>query len=330
MPPKWRGYGNERRACEAAVAAHRAEVERVSREAEWLRHAVDELTRLAPQAGEETSLAERRCRHDAGGKSRRRFANHARSRQRPAIPGAAARDGAAAPRAPRRASAGADRAGGEGDRCRAHGFGRGARASRSARCASAEYDPKELERIEERLFALRAAARKYNVPVDELNALARRYAGDLALIDAGAERLAALENEAQAAARAIARPRRSSRRSAASAALALDKAVNAELKPLKLDRARFSTEIAATDEGAGRHRPRRILGAHQSRHAAGTADEDRLRRRTRALPARAQGGAGRPRLGADADLRRDRYRRRRRCRRRDRRAAGAACLAACR
>src|SRR5580704_14716518 len=49
-----------RRAAEAAVTEHRAEVERISREAEWLRHAVDELTRLAPQAGEETSLAERR------------------------------------------------------------------------------------------------------------------------------------------------------------------------------------------------------------------------------------------------------------------------------
>ena len=64
----------------------------------------------------------------------------------------------------------------------------------------AEYDPDELERIEERLFALRAAGRKYNVPVDELAALARRYDGDLALIDAGAERLAALEREAKEAA----------------------------------------------------------------------------------------------------------------------------------
>ena len=63
----------------------------------------------------------------------------------------------------------------------------------------ADFDPGELERIEERLFALRAAGRKYNVPVDELAALARRYEGDLALIDAGAERLAALEAEAQAA-----------------------------------------------------------------------------------------------------------------------------------
>ena len=44
---------------------------------------------------------------------------------------------------------------------------------------AADHDPRELERIEERLFALRAAARKYNVPVDGLNALAARYAADL-------------------------------------------------------------------------------------------------------------------------------------------------------
>ena len=42
-------------------SAHRADVERASREAEWLRHAVDELRRLEPQQGEETALAERRA-----------------------------------------------------------------------------------------------------------------------------------------------------------------------------------------------------------------------------------------------------------------------------
>src|SRR6202050_271775 len=51
---------DERRAREAAVETHRAEVERARREAECLRHAVDELVRLSPQPGEETSLADRR------------------------------------------------------------------------------------------------------------------------------------------------------------------------------------------------------------------------------------------------------------------------------
>src|SRR3954468_24049365 len=51
---------SELRAAEEAVVTHRAEVERAQREAEWLRHAVEELTRLAPQDGEETALAARR------------------------------------------------------------------------------------------------------------------------------------------------------------------------------------------------------------------------------------------------------------------------------
>src|SRR5262249_40365778 len=112
---------------------------------------------------------------------------------------------------------------------------------------------RELERIEERLFALRAAGRKYNVPVDGLSALAARYAADLGLIDAGAERLAVLEvaaREAEGRYRAAATPLSDRRRQAGDK---LDKAVNAELKPLKLERARFSTEIATDPTAAGPH-----------------------------------------------------------------------------
>src|SRR5262249_25305673 len=116
---------------------------------------------------------------------------------------------------------------------------------------AADHDPRELERIEERLFALRAAGRKYNVPVDELNALAARYAADLGLIDAGAERLAVLEaaaREADTRYRQAAGALSDARRKAAAT---LDDAVDAELKPLKLERATFSTEIASDPEGGG-------------------------------------------------------------------------------
>ena len=73
------------------------------------------------------------------------------------------------------------------------------RAHLEAALRAADYDPAELERIEERLFALRAAARKYNVPVDELAALAAKYQADIALIDAGEDRLKPLEAAAHAA-----------------------------------------------------------------------------------------------------------------------------------
>ena len=51
---------NARRAADTAVEEHRANVERAAREADWLRHAVEELSKLAPEPGEETSLAEKR------------------------------------------------------------------------------------------------------------------------------------------------------------------------------------------------------------------------------------------------------------------------------
>ena len=58
---------------------------------------------------------------------------------------------------------------------------------------SCEFDAGELERTEERLFALRAAARKHQVPVDDLPALAAEFSARLADIDLGGDRLKALE-----------------------------------------------------------------------------------------------------------------------------------------
>jgi DNA repair protein RecN (Recombination protein N) len=115
--------------------------------------------------------------------------------------------------------------------------------------AAADHDPAELERIEERLFALRAAGRKYNVPVDDLAALGARYAGDLDLIDAGAARLAQLieaAHEADARFAAAAAMLAQARRKMAAR---LDKAVNAELVPLRLERARFSVNIETVEPG---------------------------------------------------------------------------------
>ena len=119
---------------------------------------------------------------------------------------------------------------------------------------AADHDPRELERIEERLFALRAAARKYNVPVDGLNALAARYAADL-----GADRCrrraarGARSRRAARPTRTTARPPPRCRQARARRAEKLDKAVNGELKPLKLERAKFSTEIVTEPDAGGPH-----------------------------------------------------------------------------
>ncbi|RAI37691.1 DNA repair protein RecN [Rhodoplanes roseus] len=245
-----------RRDSEQTLAAHRAEVERAQREAEWLRHAVDELRKLAPEPGEETALAERRSAMMQAEKAADdlRDALAVVSGSQSPAPALAA----AVRRLERRGTAGGyvapavaaiDAALTALDEARAH---------LEAALAAGDYDPQTLERIEERLFALRAAGRKYNVAVDALAALAERYENDLALIDAGAERLAVLEREAasagarfdQAAAALSAKRRR--------AAEGLDKAVNGELKPLKLERARFATAVVTEPDRAGPHGSDRI------------------------------------------------------------------------
>jgi DNA repair protein RecN (Recombination protein N) len=239
---------HEHRARKAAVEAHRAEVERAQREAEWLRHAVDELRRLAPETGEETALAERRAAMMQAEKVAEdlRATHEAISGPQSPVPPLAT----AVRRLERRAVQAPaligpivkalDAALSALDEARTHV---------EQALGVAQYDPPELERIEERLFALRAAGRKYNVPIDELAALTRRYEDDLALIDAGAERLKALEQEAQAAATRYREVAQALSAARGRAAQALDKAVNAELKPLKLERAQFSTQIEAEGEG---------------------------------------------------------------------------------
>jgi DNA repair protein RecN (Recombination protein N) len=242
----------DRRAREEELATHRADVERAQREADWLRHAVEELRRLSPEPAEETMLAERRTAmmqvEKVAGDLRE--AHDAVAGSQSPVPTLASavrrleRRTTHAPGLIEPAVKAFDTALTALDEARSH---------LEAALASADHDPRELERIEERLFALRAAGRKYNVPVDGLNALAARYSGDLALIDAGAERLAALEKaaaEAEERYRKAAAALSGKRRKAAET---LDKAVNAELKPLKLERATFTTDIATDEAAAGPH-----------------------------------------------------------------------------
>ena len=163
-----------RREAEAAVASHRAEVERAAREADWLRHAVEELTKLAPR-GRRGNRAGRAPRRDDAGARRSRAicatpttrwpaARRRCRRWRPRCAGWSA--------APRRRRPG--RAGGARRSTRRSTRSRRRAAISKQALRAADHDPQELERIEERLFALRAAGRKYNSPVDALNALAAK------------------------------------------------------------------------------------------------------------------------------------------------------------
>jgi len=181
-----------RRAAQEAADAHRANVERAKRESDWLRHAVDELDKLSPQPGEETTLATRRTIMMQSEKVAEdlRDAHDVIAGANSAVPALAGvirrleRRAAQAPSLVEPAVKALDVALTALEETRGH-------LEQALR--TADFDPAELERNEERLFALRAAGRKYNVPVDELAALARKYNADIALIDAGEEKLKALE-----------------------------------------------------------------------------------------------------------------------------------------
>jgi DNA repair protein RecN (Recombination protein N) len=114
--------------------------------------------------------------------------------------------------------------------------------------AGIDLDPRHLEKVEERLFALRASARKHQVAVDELPQLLDRLGRQLAALEGGGDGLARLAREEQAARTRYLEQARALSKSRLAAAARLDKAVAAELPPLKLDKARFQTRVAQVDE----------------------------------------------------------------------------------
>jgi DNA repair protein RecN (Recombination protein N) len=113
---------------------------------------------------------------------------------------------------------------------------------------SAQGDPRLLERTEERLFALRAAARKHGVAVGELPELLASLRGRLAALETGEAEIAGLARAAGQARTTYAAACAQLSRARAEAAARLDRAIARELPPLKLDRARFVTAIAPRPE----------------------------------------------------------------------------------
>jgi DNA repair protein RecN (Recombination protein N) len=226
----------------SALAAHRKHVETARAEADYLRHAAAELDKLAPELGEEEALANRRqsmmqaekvvtelneaCEMLSGQASpipvlsslTRRLERRAGQAPELLDPPAKALDAAIVALEEARDV-----------------------LERSLR--EAQFDPQELERVEERLFALRGAARKYNVLTDDLAALAARFEADLAALDAGESQLKQLDAAVRvcdadyvSAAALLSDMREKT-------AQALDAAVMQELPPLKLERASFLTRV---------------------------------------------------------------------------------------
>jgi DNA repair protein RecN (Recombination protein N) len=239
-----------RRTATSALDEHRTGMERAAREADYLRHASEELKKLAPKDGEETTLAGRRTTMMQGEKiaSDLREAQEAVGGNHSPVPALSAavrrleRRAANSPALVEPAVKAIDIAINALEEADQH---------LNAALAAADFDPAELERIEERLFALRAASRKYSTPVDGLAALATKYAADVALIDAGAAQLKKLEAAALEADKRYAAAAAKLSAARAKAAQKLDKAVNAELAPLKLERATFTTQLEADAASPG-------------------------------------------------------------------------------
>ncbi|GHA82619.1 DNA repair protein RecN [Algimonas arctica] len=113
-----------------------------------------------------------------------------------------------------------------------------------------DVEPGKLEDVEERLFSLRAAARKYGVGIDALVTKRAAFAEELSAIETvEADIAASLKRRDAAKARYDTSAQRLTK-ARLLAAKALDKAVASELPPLKMDRARFVTDITDAAESS--------------------------------------------------------------------------------
>ncbi len=237
---------------EAAEARRRAEaeLERARQDEAFLRHAVEELDSLAPEPGEEARLAEQRARLMNAEKLLTAF-NAAVT----ALTGG--EDGAGADARLAEARRALDRVGEAGGEAlnpvlealdRAMAESEDALAHLQSLSSEIELDAGQQQEIEDRYFALKEMARKHHVTVDELPALRDDFAGRLEAIDSGGEHLGELARRAQAARDAYVAAAEALSRARAEAAERLDAAVNAELPPLKLDKATFKTRLEPLTE----------------------------------------------------------------------------------
>lgn len=219
-----------------------AEAGRAQAEEGFLRHSVEELEALAPEPGEEALLAERR-----GLLQHREKVMEGVTAALAELSGdrGAERALVAAQRAVQRI---ADRAAGRLDPVLEQ-LGRALDETAEAAAAIERFstdidlDAGELERLEDRLYALRSLARKHGVDTEALPDLRRQFAERLALVEDRAAvlaRLAAVAAEARAAYVQAGEALSKARRKAASK---LDAGVKTELPPLKMERARFVTQI---------------------------------------------------------------------------------------
>jgi len=237
--------------CTAREARIKIETDlaRAQEDEEYLRHVVDELNSLAPQAGEEEELAKQRAFMMHGEK----LIEALRQAEKTLDQGKGVDN--ALRTALRLLERNAEKAEGKLDAAIA-AFDRAVTdvaegiALLNRLSAEIDLDPAVLEDLEERLFALRAAARKHNTPVDQLPDVHQDLIKQLASLESGGADLEKSRKEERQAREAYITAAQKLRTARQKAAGRLDQAVTKELKPLHLEKAAFVTRLDKLDENA--------------------------------------------------------------------------------
>lgn len=237
----WRAWRDR----EAALEDRRRRREATAREADYLRHVVETLEKLDPRPGEESALADRRAALMASEK----IAEDLNAAVAAIDEGTVESNLSVALRCIERAAArlaspsktlmeAAERLDGA--------LSEAAEAREAMARAVDEFgaDPDELDRAEERLFALRGEARKHGAAPDELSAFLSKTRATLDDLELGEQAFAELERAARAAKSEFEEAARALSAGRIAAAKKLDAAVAKELAPLKLGKARFKTAVA--------------------------------------------------------------------------------------
>ncbi|GAB6854748.1 DNA repair protein RecN [Asaia astilbis] len=240
----------------AALATALSEMEATRREEDWLRQAVDDLSVLAPQEDEEEHLAALRIGLQQGERRGEAIAAalaELTPRDRRSATPAAALRSASRTLARLLPAPGEENAPSSAQQNQAQealvALEKAEEALAEAEtllsrlAADADTDPRLLEETEERLFALRAAGRKHGVAVNELAALLASLQARLDALDSGNARIEQLQKETQEARALFAAEAEKLSAIRERAARRLETAVMAELKPVRLERARFIVSL---------------------------------------------------------------------------------------
>ena len=235
----------------AQLNAHRSALTKAAEETAFLTHALEELRLLDPQIGEEQKLVDER---DLLMNSEKIMSDLSAAESSFAgDTGIEAMLGAALRNLERVAKL----ANGQFDSAvqaleRALIEAREAHASIVENTTKLTHDPTRQDYVEQRLFAMRDMARKHQIAPDGLADLAQELAQKLKAIEGGSEQLAELEQCLAVAQTRYIKAAQKLSKARAVAATQLDKKVNAELQPLKLDGGKFVTQIATrpADEGS--------------------------------------------------------------------------------